>query len=70
MEGRFSFEDSAMSIISRLQDENPAFEYLEKTLWPEGPICPHCGAIGTATKLKPGKTTGKRPARIGLRKCQ
>jgi transposase-like protein len=61
-----------MSIISRLpfQAENAAFEYLERTLWPDGPVCPHCGAIGTATKLQakvPAK--GKRPARIGLWKC-
>jgi transposase-like protein len=61
-----------MSIISRLpfQDENAAFEYLEKTLWPEGPVCPHCGTVGTATKLKPAKAgNGKRSARIGLWKC-
>jgi transposase-like protein len=61
-----------MSIISRLpfQDENAAFEYLEKTLWPDGSVCPHCGSVNNATKLrtKPG-TNGKRSARIGLWKC-
>ena len=54
-----------MSVISKLpfHDETAAFEYLEKTLWPAGPVCPHCGAIGTATKLQ-GKAT-----RIGVWKC-
>jgi transposase-like protein len=59
-----------MSLVSRLpfHSEEAAFEYLEKTLWPAGPVCPHCGTFGTATKLA-HKGTGKRPARIGLWKC-
>jgi transposase-like protein len=59
-----------MSIISRqpFHDEETAFAYLERTLWPNGPVCPHCGTIGTATKLK-GAGKGKRPARLGLWKC-
>lgn len=59
-----------MSVISKLpfHDEAAAFQYLEETLWPDGPVCPHCGAIGTATKLQ-GEGKGKRPARIGLWKC-
>jgi len=24
---------------------------LEKLLWPDGPVCPHCGVIGEATKM-------------------
>jgi transposase-like protein len=50
--------------------EAAAFEYLERTLWPDGPICPHCGTVGRATKLEfsePKK--GKRGARLGLWKC-
>ncbi len=50
-------------------DELAAFEYLEKTLWPDGTICPHCGVIGRATKLAGRKGEGKRQARIGLWKC-
>ena len=51
-----------MSIISKaaFQDEATAFEYLEKTLWPAGPVCPHCGVIGNATKLQGRKGEGKR----------
>jgi transposase-like protein len=60
-----------MSIISRqpFHDEETAFEYLERTLWPDGPVCPHCGTVGTATKLSKGNGKGKRPARMGLWKC-
>jgi transposase-like protein len=60
-----------MSIISRspFHDEEAAFDYLEKTLWPQGPICPHCGTVGHATKLQGRKGKGKRQARIGLWKC-
>src|SRR2546423_97213 len=60
-----------MSIISKLpfHDEAAAFQYLEKTLWPEGPVCPHCGVIGNATKLQGRQGKGKRQARIGLWKC-
>jgi transposase-like protein len=61
-----------MSIISRqpFHDEETAFAYLERTLWPDGPVCPHCGTVGTATKLQSkGIGKGKRPARLGLWKC-
>jgi transposase-like protein len=32
------------------RDDDAAREYLEKMLWPEGPVCPHCGVIGHAYK--------------------
>lgn len=48
-------------------DEEAAREHLEKLLWPEGPICPHCGAIDQATKLK-GKST--RPGVYKCRECE
>jgi|GEM_PF-48818 len=43
--------------------EAAAFAALEGFLWPNGPVCPHCGNGGPVYALK-GKTT-----RIGLRKC-
>lgn len=33
-------------------DDTAAREYLEKLLWPEGPVCPHCGVIGHAYATK------------------
>ena len=54
-----------MSKLSKVafHSEPQAFEYLEKTLWPDGAVCPHCGVVGNATKLQ-GKAT-----RIGVWKC-
>jgi transposase-like protein len=47
-----------------LCDEASAFEYVEGKLWPSGPICPHCGVVGEATRSA-GKTT-----RMGLWNCR
>jgi transposase-like protein len=47
-----------------LINEEAAFEYVERKLWPTGPVCPHCGTVGEATKMK-GKTT-----RAGLWNCR
>jgi hypothetical protein len=32
-------------------DETEARIHFEALRWPNGPICPHCGAIGEATEL-------------------
>jgi len=40
------------------QDADKAREYLEALRWPEGPICPHCGCIGRASRLE-GKSHRK-----------
>src|SRR3954465_514411 len=37
---------------AHFRDDTAAREYLEKMLWPEGPVCPHCGVIGHAYKTK------------------
>jgi transposase-like protein len=44
-------------------DDNLAREAIEALLWPDGPVCPHCGCTG-----KIGKVEGKS-ARPGLRYC-
>ena len=38
-------------LLPQYQNEDAARVYLEKLLWPDGPVCPHCGIIGEATKL-------------------
>jgi transposase-like protein len=53
------------SILDRpyFHDEIAAYQMLESIIWPDGPVCPHCGSIGSARRLT-GKST-----RIGLLKC-
>ncbi|MFN3658324.1 MAG: IS1595 family transposase [Pseudolabrys sp.] len=34
------------------QTPENARDWLERTRWPEGPVCPHCGTIGRAYKTK------------------
>ncbi len=33
-------------------NETKARKWLEARIWPDGPICPHCGVIGEATLMK------------------
>jgi transposase-like protein len=46
-----------------LQDEAAAYRWVEAQIWPEGPICPHCGGVDRISPMK-GKST-----RIGTYKC-
>lgn len=46
-----------------LQDEAAAYAWVEARLWPEGPVCPHCGGVERISKMQ-GKST-----RIGTYKC-
>jgi len=46
-----------------MQTEAGAFAYVEARLWPNGPVCPHCGETDRVGRLN-GKTT-----RPGLCKC-
>jgi transposase-like protein len=43
--------------------EDKARETLERILWPDGPVCPHCGAVENLTRLQ-GKAH-----RIGVFQC-
>jgi transposase-like protein len=47
----------------QFQNEPAAFAYVEARLWPNGPVCPHCGEAKRIGRLN-GKTT-----RPGLHKC-
>jgi len=49
-------------------NEDAAREYLEQKRWPDGAVCPHCGATG-AYKLQP-KANSNRPVRNGVWKCK
>ncbi len=54
-----------MSLLSQpmFHDEKAAYAFLESVIWPDGPVCPHCGGVERIYELK-GKST-----RIGVRKC-
>jgi len=54
-----------MSVLSRpyFHDEQAAYDKLESLLWPDGPICPHCGGMKRVYELKGASH------RIGLKKC-
>jgi transposase-like protein len=56
----------AKSVLSdlRFHNEQAAFDYVERELWPDGPVCPHCQATGDRIGKLNGKTT-----RAGLYKC-
>src|SRR3954465_248682 len=53
------------SVLSgaEFHSEEAAYAAIEAKLWPNGPICLHCGVVGRAYRLK-GPST-----RIGLLKC-
>ncbi len=54
-----------MSILDakHFHDEEAAYRFVEARIWPDGPVCPHCGGVDRIGKLK-GKST-----RIGTYKC-
>ncbi|MEQ8345743.1 MAG: IS1595 family transposase [Sneathiellaceae bacterium] len=54
-----------MPIFNELQfhDEEAAYAFVEARIWPNGPVCPHCGETERTGKLQ-GKST-----RIGTYKC-
>jgi hypothetical protein len=59
----------------RFFSEEAAFDYVEGQLWPQGPVCPHCGATGkhigrlAGVRSKPSKKNPEGVVQIGLRKC-
>ena len=44
-------------------DEKAAYAFVEARVWPNGPVCPHCGGVDRISKME-GKST-----RIGAYKC-
>lgn len=65
-----------MSVLSEphFHDEAAAFEMVESIVWPDGPVCPHCGGKERIYSLKGvhSKPSKKHPhgvERHGLKKC-
>jgi transposase-like protein len=57
-----------MSILSapRFHNEAAAFERVEQVIWPNGPVCPHCGCTGRISAIKPNP---EKRVRYGLKSC-
>jgi transposase-like protein len=57
-----------MSILSApyFHDEEAAFERVEKAVWPDGPVCHHCGCTCRITAIK---ANPEKRVRYGLKKC-
>jgi transposase-like protein len=65
-----------MSIFTaaHFHNEAAAFAKLETILWPDGPVCPHCGGMDRIYTLKgvrskPSKKNPEGVERHGLKKC-
>src|SRR5579864_3540049 len=59
----------SMSVLNRpyFRDEQAAHAFLESILWPDGPVCPHCGGVGKAYRIA---ANPERRVRHGLWKCK
>jgi transposase-like protein len=53
---------SALS-APHFHSEEAAYAYVEARIWPEGPVCPHCGGVERIGKM------GGKSTRIGTYKC-
>jgi transposase-like protein len=53
------------SVLSapHFHNEKAAYAKLESIVWPNGPVCPHCGGVERITVV------GGKTARMGLRRC-
>ncbi|RMF07542.1 MAG: IS1595 family transposase, partial [Alphaproteobacteria bacterium] len=50
-------------------DESAAREHLEKVVWPDGPVCPHCGCTENIAKVE-GKKRSHRPGLYYCNNCK
>lgn len=60
---------------AHFHNEDAAFAYVEARMWPNGPVCPHCGNADAAkigvlnARTKPSAKNPTGSPRYGLRKC-
>lgn len=59
-------ELTLLEIMRRFSTEEAARAYFERTRWPKGPVCPHCGLSEKIYARTANKKSGTRP---GLYKC-
>ena len=41
--------------VPRYKNEFAARRHLERVRWPDGPVCPHCGTVDRASRIKGGR---------------
>jgi transposase-like protein len=65
-----------MSVLTQphFHDEAAAFEMVESIVWPNGPVCPHCGGneriyVLKGVRSKPSQKNPNGIERHGLKKC-
>jgi transposase-like protein len=53
------------SVLSdkHFHNEEAAYAFVEARVWPNGPVCPHCGGVDRISKM------GGKSTRIGVYKC-
>jgi transposase-like protein len=61
-------ELTLVTIFQKYSNEDSAREFVESLLWPDGPVCAHCGCT-EVYRLTP-KATSEKPGRKGLLKCK
>lgn len=59
-----------MSILndSHFHNERSAYAFIERHIWADGRVCPHCGVVDNSSALK-SKPGSKNKIRIGVYKC-
>jgi transposase-like protein len=62
-----SNEKIGLATLMRMTEAD-ARDFLERTRWPDGAVCPHCGTVGDATRIE--KHTAGSEAREGLWQCR
>jgi transposase-like protein len=60
--------ETTVSVLNRpyYHNEEAAFAHVEAELWPQGPVCPHCGGIERISAIKPNP---EKKIRVGLKFC-
>src|SRR4051812_40857313 len=56
-----------VEIARQFPDDATARAFLEKTRWPNGPVCPHCGTVNNAHAIPANVAKKVRP---GLYLCR
>ena len=59
--------NEAIHTLPRFNDEDAARDHLESILWPNGPVCPHCGSMERNSRLN---GTSHRPGLLFCGDCR